>query len=374
MKNSSRFVPAILCLALLLLFSALSFVKAKEPHTETGHSDLAANLKSAYLSEKAGQNSNFCNRTKEEVPEAIYNTTNEKISELNIRILTGKEVSSAERDLMAAYPAVQLDEQTNRLVVCFSQESNDKELPEEEYLAVCRKLFEQVIGVYEVDEYCLVPEKELLFDTFSSSVKAGRGIFVVTAVNGNQITYSTASLGFRAKYVSSGVTHWGFVSCGHGTAMNEEVFLTTAFNSNVYFGKVIAIKNQGIVDASFIELQNNNYTLSLDINSTYATLDGLGTTPAAGTELYKVGQTTNYTHGTIFNMYGNGYFDSVYHYNLIKVSGGIADFGDSGGIAYVTRSNSLTSAGIVLGGDTSWTWTYFIRYSSIISELGVTSY
>ena len=169
MKNSSRFVPAILCLALLLLFSALSFVKAKEPHTETGHSDLAANLKSAYLSEKAGQNSNFCNRTKEEVPEAIYNTTNEKISELNIRILTGKEVSSAERDLMAAYPAVQLDEQTNRLVVCFSQESNDKELPEEEYLAVCRKLFEQVVGVYEVDEYCLVPEKELVFNTFGAA-------------------------------------------------------------------------------------------------------------------------------------------------------------------------------------------------------------
>ena len=318
MKKSSKVVPVFLFLSFLLLFSALSYVKAEEANSVTELSALAAHLRSAYLAEKAEQNNHFhgsetanneqlaiagtefgdflqylrthpndilwehyagayadpdgritvklncqdnvCyNRIKELLPhaaieyapsgrafmplEAIYTKTNERISELNTRILTEKEVSSAERDLMAAYPAVQLDERTNRLIIWFSQESNDKELPEEEYLAVCRKLFEQVIGVYEVDEYCLVPERELIFDTFSSPVKAGRGIFVVTAVNGNQITYSTASLGFRAKYVSSGVTHWGFVSCGHGSAKNKEVYLTTAFNTNVYFGEVIAIKN-----------------------------------------------------------------------------------------------------------------------------------
>ena len=251
MKNRSKVVPMFLFLSFLLLFSALSYVKAEEANSVTELSALAAHLRSAYLAEKAEQNNHFHGsetanneqlaiagtefgdflqylRThpndilwehyagtyadpdgritvklncqdimcrdliKEKLPtaaieyvengrafmplETLYTELCEKISELNTRILNGKEVSSAERDLMAAYPAVQLDEQTNRLIVCISQESNDKELPEEEYLAVCRELFEQAIGVYEVDEYCLVPEKELVFNTFSSPVKAGRGI------------------------------------------------------------------------------------------------------------------------------------------------------------------------------------------------------
>ncbi|MBQ6197154.1 MAG: hypothetical protein IJK47_07010 [Lachnospiraceae bacterium] len=78
-------------------------------------------------------------------------------------------------------------------------------------------------------------------------------------------------------------------------------------------------------------------------------------------------------------MYGNGYFSSgsgssTYHYNLLKVSSSIAASGDSGGIAYINNpSTSFSKAvGIVLGGSSSST--YFIKYSSIASDFGPTTY
>ena len=109
--------------------------------------------------------------------EQIYNEANERISQINQRIVSDKGTTEEEKELMSRYPTVRLIDEQNRLIVFFSKEANINNIPDEKYLQDCRQLFERVVGKYDVDEYKIIAEEELRFESCTTTVYPGCGAF-----------------------------------------------------------------------------------------------------------------------------------------------------------------------------------------------------
>lgn len=165
--------------------------------------------------------------------EELYLEMAEKISNLNTKIINNEDPSEEEILLAKRYPALDFDERQNTITVLFSEDANTENLPPEIYLSQCQQLFEAVIGQFDVSHFRLVPQSDLLFDSYSSEARPGQGLAVKKYVNGSWVIVSICSLGYRVHYTSSSGTINGFITCGHGVEEGDRIYIGTVYLGDI---------------------------------------------------------------------------------------------------------------------------------------------
>jgi len=87
-----------------------------------------------------------------------------------------------------------------------------------------RTVFNSLFGEY--DYVCF--ENSDQPNVEETAYRPGRGLYLILSRNATTIKYTSVSIGYRAKRLTSSGTVYGFVSCAHG--------VITAADRNLYYG------------------------------------------------------------------------------------------------------------------------------------------
>lgn len=181
---------------------------------------------------------------------------------------------------------------------------------------------------------------------------------------GNRIEYSLGflqgsvygSAGYYGSVTYGGNTHLGFFTAGHNLQPNPTAVVKNGNGDNI--GQALVYTVTDLVDAGFVE--TTGYACSF-----YNFVDGIQLTtgitviPAIGSTIYKVGQTTGKTWGTVISNLnsGPGYQDQV-------EATYSSSTGDSGGLVYTLSSTQTKVVGLHRGTYGSY------RYATKASYIG----
>lgn len=268
------------------------------------------------------------------------------------------KTSGEEKDILDSIKAFYIDVEKNAVVIRIKNNNARKE-----------KYMKDNVGgnvtlLFENTEY---DNKEV------TNLSAGQGI-AVDLQNGY---CSLCSIGFRVWWPnSSGNLEFGFITCGHGIEIGQAVYTSNHFSSSNRIGYVCNKKYGDNVDASVVLIQNYSYNLTNNIYGTSSYLTDRYYFPSLiqGMGVWKVGQTTGNTYGTVTTptisvttedgMTINDCFETTNH----------AEAGDSGGIAYSydTSSNVICIDGITRS--TNGTYSHFVKYMNTYYAFGTNAY
>lgn len=166
---------------------------------------------------------------------------------------------------------------------------------------------------------------------------------------GDRIEYSLGflqgtvygSAGFYGSIMYEGTKRWGFFTAGHNIEPKPTAVIENEDGDDV--GKALVYENTDSVDAGFVEMTGYGSSFSNKVDGIQLTA-GVFVIPAIGSTIYKVGQTTGKTWGTVISNLnsGPGYQDMVeatYSSNT----------GDSGGLVYTLSSGEAKVVGLHTG-------------------------
>lgn len=222
----------------------------------------------------------------------------------------------------------------------------------------------------------------------STKLKLGRAVYkyVKTTYSGNRKTVfaTKCSIGLKAYTIdSTGKKRYGFVTCGHGLATGDSVYIDALCEKRI--GKVIKRKFSGKVDASFVEVTNSNYTPSRVVYYS----DSVGKTSGSvtistsylyvwytGFTVYKAGATTyltsgklvDYAYSTNVNTANEG---TVVMKDLYRAKIKVGS-GDSGGIFYTKDDGQYCALGITES--VSGKYANFVKWNNIDDKFNINFY
>lgn len=179
------------------------------------------------------------------------------------------------------------------------------------------------------------------------------------------------SIGYKAfRITSSGEFQYGFVTAGHGNAVG---CVMRCGGDEV--GKITGREFSGSVDASFVQITNNDYVMSNNIYYTdNVACDGyyLSYLPVGHT-VHKVGATTQLTSGEVTYSSTTVYYsDNLGTFTDFLGTSLVSNGGDSGGLVYAPYDNDYLLVGII---DTkSDTGSSACKYGNIEKAMGVYMY
>ena len=340
---------------------------------------------------------------------AKLDTINAGIGDLQDRVRTGVETDPDILALMSAYPRTVYDDLNNTISVEFYVSPTMEQAVEKANAAVDSQMAKSnvfftneeanALDIYESYIQCLESEVDGLDDipyTVNSDAppiieeeatewRPGRSLFVLNSLlsNGN-FSGSICSTGYRAMYRRNDRTYYGFVTCGHGTAIGKSVYVSSNdLSAGNRIGIILDRKYGDTVDASFINITSTGFTSSNavyytsprpDITRPGTILDGTQAIVYKNNKIYKSGQTTYLTTGRVFQPSISGYFNSVYFTDMIQADVAMTDSGDSGAVTYVCDGETIygKAVGIVKGRINNLS--VFIKANNISSNFGPVAY
>lgn len=248
-----------------------------------------------------------------------------------------------EAELLESLEGFGIDEEYNGIVISIVG-LNDAKI----------QMFKNLFGDYEFLTFEEAYEKSQP----SSTYKPGRGVHVITKMEGTTIHSAKVSVGYRAKRDTKNGTQLGFVSCGHA--------IKDAVGSNIYSGtgfKKIIAKNilyyyLDSVDGSFNQMTDGNSVIRKvkysdangnEENPDVIAKDDYAKTAAKGTTVYKVGATTFRTSSKIKNVNYTVTINGVAFTNQTRTTTKFCESGDSGGIVYIKQNSKNLPIGIIKG-------------------------
>lgn len=207
-----------------------------------------------------------------------------------------------------------------------------------------------------------------------TSLSAGQGVFV--ADNNNSTSGYWYSLGCRAVWID-GVTNdkLGFVTAAHNNSVGQRVYVTNYLTNANCIGYISRRHMEGLLDAAFVEVTNNNYKLTNTIYGLGSALTDSYYYPSltAGMILQKSGMATGHTMGTITNASCSVYYDGVQFTDFVE-STTAAQPGDSGGVAFCYDDSAKVTAVAGITAATNGTYSWFTKYNNIRTHLGLHPY
>lgn len=218
----------------------------------------------------------------------------------------------------------------------------------------------------------------------TTAYKPGQRIRVITKREGNTVTYSLLSIGYRAYRTTSSGTEYGFATCGHGikNSLDGNVYSSTG----AVVGTISAWRYSGSVDASFVKLSSGN---SITMTTMYSNDEGSTsggdsivpnyymTSVAKGSTVYKVGATTYRTSAEVTNTnYDFTPSDTGVTFTNLTKTKSFTDSGDSGGMVYMYYNGGYKPAGLVKGSGGWWLWSYsvYVKASEVVSAMSIYPY
>ena len=156
------------------------------------------------------------------------------------------------------------------------------------------------------------------------------------------------SAAFYGKITYEGTTRWGFFTAAHVAGYDSYAYLSLFTKA----GQIIARQTSTSVDAAFVEMTGYGHSFSNKIDGIQIT-PGVFLTPAIGSVVYKVGNTTNTTSGTVLSNLNTSYWKVngvTYIYRDLCEATTYCEEGDSGGLMYQKTANTVKVVGVIKGG------------------------
>ena len=266
-------------------------------------------------------------------------------------------------EFLSSITSNSIDEELNKLVVYVPGLDDETQ-------AVLDELFDcGDIVVFENED---TTDNEL-----KVTVRPGRAIYGIKSRNGNSITYSRFSIGYRARYKKNGTMYYGFTTAAHGTQGLESgkyIYSSNSFSNSDRIGNAMIDQNSGSCDAAFVRLYSGN-----TFSNSYGSYSFVGykymTNVAKNSTIYKVGSTTGLTTGTVTSSDCSVTISGVSHTHQVKCKIK-AEGGDSGGLFFTyfnpDGEGGYLVAGTLVGGND--TYNYYTKCPYILSDMGVEPY
>ena len=243
------------------------------------------------------------------------------------------------------YTSATLEDKNNIIVVAFKNLNPDKE-----------KWFRQYIA--NVD-YILF--QNVLCDNQNTSLYSGQGIQHFPISN-NMVYTVNSSSAFRFRHYTNAGWKYGFITCGHGFAVNNKVYDTNYANiipiieqGISEIGTVKNVKCYGNMDAALVEM-NDIYDYSNTINNSPYTLTSTNDDlchPVCNQYVYFYGRNHSADFGQVVSTSYSGEWEGISFYDLVKTTNSLS-FGDSGGLLCTTQTNySSDLVGVAKGIETT---------------------
>ncbi len=338
-------------------------------------------------------------------------TINAGIGNLQDRVRNGMDTDVDTVALMSAYPRTVYDDLNNTISVEFYVSPTMEQAVEkanaaaDPQMAKSNTFFTEeeanALDIYEDYIQCLESKVEGLEDvqyTVNSDTppiieeeaiewRPGRSLFVLDHVlSDGTAKGSLCSTGYRAMYRRNERTYYGFVTCGHGTAIGKSVYAISddlSLSEGNRIGIILDRKYGDTVGASFVNIITTKYTNS---NTVYYSsskpeiatpgiiLDGTQASIRKNTKIYKAGRTTYLTGGRVFQTSMSGYYNEIYFTDMIQADVAMTMSGDSGGVTYICDGTTSygKAVGIVKGKHDGLS--VFIKASNISNNFGPFTY
>lgn len=223
------------------------------------------------------------------------------------------------------YVANYVDIVNNTVVVELLDSENSKVVMSEAKLQTLTDSFKNLVVDSNLIKY--VQGKEL--SDQATTLKAGAGI---------SVSGGTCSMGYRSRVGGKD----GYITAGH---------CVNGLNTTIPTGTVKKYQYSGKVDAAFVQT-TSSYSPSNDLAYTSGSVTYLNATMcpvlSVGGAIAHAGVTSGYKAGTIKSLNYSGNYGGTVFTNLIATDY-ISAGGDSGGPAFVPRSNGALVAGIHKG-------------------------
>lgn len=287
--------------------------------------------------------------------EDVYSGISKKIEKKN----------SNKNSILNSISGVEISEEDNKVKV-YLEDCSESSISE----------FKANISNAECIEF---EEEEVFVPTAAKSVYSGQKILIGDGYY---------SMGVRAYYLnSSGKEVKGFLTAGHNVKKGQTVYVCTSSGTFQKVGTVAYAKVGGKVDAAFVKLTNQDYSISKKVyykaakdcaSASGITLDtdSWWYDIPVGSTVYKAGYKGYCTKGTVkskkntisYDLNDDGVIDVTIS-NMIKATYKTR-MGDSGGIVYATDKSPVgIQSGVANSSYDASTGYYSISYCSNIDNI-----
>ncbi len=239
------------------------------------------------------------------------------------------------------------------------------------------KKTKEIIETYVKKTNILKFEKSGRTKENTTNLKLGRYVYIYP---GNGGSVFSVSIGIKAYYINSnGDKVHGFITAGHGSKKVGNFVYASTNVSQKEIGKVVKRKWSGDVDAAFVKITNDNYSVSRTVYYSNAKGNKTGGVTikknlytylyegAIGETIYKAGGTTYLTKGKLISNSATESYGGVVIKNMYKASYKSGK-GDSGGVVYYHDEDGYQYLGIhVASGD----YSYAVKWQNIDKAWGI---
>lgn len=291
-----------------------------------------------------------------------YNELNKMLDEYSV-LCQNKKLTNKERNVFNNISGFFVSIKDNSVIVSLLDIKDEKSL--------------ELIKKYVTKPDTLRFEQGERVEQNATTLKLGRYVYVYPG-KGRNVT--AVSIGIKAFYINSkGEKVHGFITAGHGTKEVGDFVYASANVSQKEIGKVVKRKWSGTVDAAFVKVTNNNYSVSRTVYYSNAKGSKSGGATinknvytylydgAIGETVYKAGGTTYLTKGKLVSDSATENYGGVIVKNMYK-SSYKSGKGDSGGVVYYHDKDGYQYLGIhVAQGD----YSYAVKWQNIDKAWGI---